>query len=34
MKAGSICQRNVATARAVDDLTSAAQIMREQHVGY
>jgi len=34
MKAGSICQRNVATARALDDLTSAAQIMREQHVGY
>jgi CBS domain-containing protein len=34
MKAGSICQRNVATVRALDDLTSAAQIMREQHVGY
>jgi CBS domain-containing protein len=34
MKAGSICQRNVATVRALDNLISAAQIMRKQHVGY
>jgi CBS domain-containing protein len=34
MKVGSICQRNVATVRALDDLTAAARIMREKHVGY
>lgn len=34
MNVGRICQRNVITARDFDDLTSAARLMREKHVGY
>jgi CBS domain-containing protein len=31
---GLICQRDVVTIREADDLTAAAQRMREKHVGY
>jgi CBS domain-containing protein len=34
MKIGDVCKRNVVTARAADDLTKAAQLMRSKHVGY
>jgi CBS domain-containing protein len=34
MNVGQICQRNVITARDFDELTSAARLMREKHVGY
>jgi predicted transcriptional regulator len=30
----SICQRNVVTVRAYEELTAAARLMREKHVGY
>jgi len=34
MKVGEICERNVVTVRKSDELTSAARLMRERHVGY
>lgn len=34
MNVGEVCERNVVTIRAFDELTSAAQLMRERHVGY
>jgi CBS domain-containing protein len=34
MNVGTICQRNAVTIRPFDDLTAAAQLMREKHVGY
>jgi CBS domain-containing protein len=34
MNVGQICQRKVVTVRPMDELTAAAQLMREQHVGY
>jgi CBS domain-containing protein len=34
MSVGKICQKNVVTVRPFDDLTAAAQLMRERHVGY
>jgi len=34
MNIGKLCQRNVVTVREFDDLTQAAQLMREKHVGY
>jgi CBS domain-containing protein len=34
MNVGDICQRNVVTVRDFDELTSAARLMREKHVGY
>lgn len=34
MSIGKICQRNVVTIRPFDDLTAAAQLMRERHIGY
>jgi len=34
MNVGEICQRNVITVRPFDELTGAAQLMREKHVGY
>ena len=34
MNVGDICVRNVVTVRELDELTKAAQLMREQHVGY
>lgn len=34
MDAGSICSREVVTVRPTDDLTTAARLMRERHVGY
>jgi CBS domain-containing protein len=34
MKVGDICSRNVVTARESDELTAAAQLMRQQHIGY
>lgn len=34
MKVGDICSRNVITIRESDELTSAAQLMRQKHVGY
>jgi CBS domain-containing protein len=34
MSVGKICQRNLVTIRPFDDLTTAAQLMRERHVGY
>lgn len=34
MKVGDICGRNVVTVREVDELAAAAQLMREQHIGY
>jgi CBS domain-containing protein len=34
MDIGTICNRNVVTAREGDELTLAAQLMREKHIGY
>lgn len=34
MKVGDICSRNVVTVRESDDLTTAAQLMRQRHIGY
>lgn len=34
MKVGDICSRNVVTVRESDDLTVAARLMRDKHVGY
>ena len=34
MKVGDICSRNTVTIREFDDLTAAAQLMRQQHIGY
>jgi CBS domain-containing protein len=34
MNIGEICHRDVITVRASDDLTSAAELMRTEHVGY
>jgi CBS domain-containing protein len=34
MNVGSLCKRNPVTVREFDELTAAAQLMREQHVGY
>src|SRR5262245_26297576 len=34
MNVGETCQRNVITVRAHDELARAAQLMREEHVGY
>jgi CBS domain-containing protein len=34
MNVGTICQKNTVTVRPFDDLTTAAQLMREKHVGY
>jgi CBS domain-containing protein len=34
MEVGTICQRLVFTIRRFDDVTRAAQLMREKHVGY
>jgi CBS domain-containing protein len=34
MNVGQVCQRNVVTVRPLDELTTAAQLMREKHVGY
>ena len=31
---GALCRRDPVTVREFDDLTAAAQLMREQHVGY
>jgi len=34
MNIGKLCKRNVVTVREYEDLTQAAQLMREKHVGY
>jgi CBS domain-containing protein len=34
MRVGDICSRNAVTVREFDDLTAAAQLMRQQHIGY
>lgn len=34
MDIGKICNRNVVTVREADELTRAAQLMREKHIGY
>ena len=34
MRVGDICSRNVITIRESEELTSAAQLMRQKHVGY
>jgi CBS domain-containing protein len=34
MYVAQICNRNVATVRSSDEVTTAAQLMRERHVGY
>jgi CBS domain-containing protein len=34
MSIGEICKRNVVTVRQFDELTAAAQLMRERHIGY
>ena len=34
MKVGDICARNVVSVREFDELTAAARVMRERHVGY
>ncbi|MGA7540843.1 MAG: CBS domain-containing protein [Steroidobacteraceae bacterium] len=34
MKVGDICSRNVVTVRELDELTAAAQLMRQKHIGY
>lgn len=34
MKVGDICSRNVITVRETDELTAAAQLMRQKHIGY
>jgi CBS domain-containing protein len=34
MNVGQICRRNPATVNELDDLTTAARLMRNQHIGY
>lgn len=34
MYVSQLCNSNVATVRAADEITAAAQLMRERHVGY
>ncbi len=34
MDIGKICNRNAVTVRELDELTRAAQLMREKHIGY
>jgi CBS domain-containing protein len=34
MNSGEICKQNVVTIREFDELSSAARLMRERHVGY
>lgn len=34
MNVGSACKGNVITVREFDELTSAAQVMRDKHIGY
>ena len=34
MNVGKMCKRNVVTVRELDELNSAAELMREKHVGY
>ena len=34
MSVGQICKRDVVTIRPIDDLITAAQLMREKHVGF
>ena len=34
MNIGKLCQRSAVTVRRSDELTTAAQIMREKHIGY
>lgn len=34
MNVGKICTRNVITVRESDELTTAAELMRENHIGY
>jgi CBS domain-containing protein len=34
MQVGDICSRNVVTVRELDELTAAAQLMRQKHIGY
>jgi CBS domain-containing protein len=34
MNVGKLCQPSVVTVRPFDDLTTAAQVMRDKHVGY
>lgn len=34
MNVGQFCQRNVVTVRELDELTTAARLMRDRHVGY
>lgn len=34
MKVSDICKRNAVTVREFDELTAAAQLMREKHIGY
>ena len=34
MNVGQICQRNVVTVSASEDLSTAARLMREKHIGY
>lgn len=34
MDIGKICNRNVVTVREADELTRAARLMREKHIGY
>lgn len=34
MNVGLLCRRNVVTVRKCDELTAAAKLMREHHVGY
>ena len=34
MDIGRICKRNVVTVRETDELTQAARLMREKHIGY
>jgi CBS domain-containing protein len=34
MNVGLLCRRNVVTVRKADELTAAAKLMREHHIGY
>lgn len=34
MKVNEICKRNAVTVREFDELTAAAELMREKHIGY
>jgi predicted transcriptional regulator len=34
MNVGKVCSRDVVTAREFDELNSATELMRENHVGY